>query len=67
MEDKEEIYDDFALEEEVDTISYHSQKLKKSLSIKYKSNQHPNPNNERWRSNSLFQFAIRPQDVPHPK
>ena len=67
MEAKEEIYDDFALEEEVDLISYQGQKLKKSLSIKYKSNQSNNFNNERWRSNSLFQFAIRPQDVPRPK
>ena len=67
MEAKEEIYDDFALEEEVDLISYQSQKLKKSLSIKDKSNPSNNFNNERWRSNSLFQFAIRPQDVPHPK
>ena len=67
MEDKEEIYDDFDLEEEVDTISYQNTKLKKSLSIKYKSNQVNNVDNERWRSNSLFQFKIRPQDVPHPK
>ena len=43
--------------------------LKKSFSINVKTRTPVEETQfiERNRSNSLFQFAIRPQDVPHPK
>lgn len=53
----------------VDTEITSGISLKKSFSINVKNRSPVEETQfiERNRSNSLFQFAIRPQDVPHPK
>ena len=57
--------DSFTLDTEITSGIY----LKKSFSINVKNRSPVEETQfiERNRSNSLFQFAIRPQDVPHPK
>ena len=57
--------DSFTLDTEITSCTC----LKKSFSINVKTRSPVEETQfiERNRSNSLFQFAIRPQDVPHPK